>query len=71
MAACEEAGPPSPSGEAHEHFGGAEPCGTSPPVQTDQFSEGGLEEVGQEGRLRVRDSQYTIQIIHNTNTILY
>ena len=53
MAAHEEAGLPSPSGEAHEHFGGAEPCGTSPPVQTDQFSEGELEEVGQEGRLCV------------------
>ena len=51
MAAHEEAGLPSPSGEAHEHFGGAGPCGTSPPVQTDQFSEGELEEVGQEGRL--------------------
>ena len=51
MAAHEEAGLPSPSGEAHEHFGGAEPWGTSPPVQTDQLSEGELEEVGQEDRL--------------------
>ena len=51
MAACEEAGQPSPLGEVHEHSVGAEPCGTSPPMQTDQFSEGELEEVGQEGRL--------------------
>ena len=51
MAAREEAGQPSPLGEVLEHFGGAGPCGTSPPVQTDQFSEGELEDVGQEGRL--------------------
>ena len=48
MAAHEEAGQPSPLGEVHEHLAGAEPWGPSPPVQTDQLSEGELEEVGQE-----------------------
>ena len=52
MAAREEAGQPSPLGEVREHLVGAEPLGPSPPVQTDQLSEGELEEVGQEDCMR-------------------